>query len=75
MYMEIGAQEQYNLIDTIFKYIVDVGSPGKQKQKKNIYIYIHLSPNNQLSVGRLRIVGVLDLSIDIFLEIQNQKYT
>ena len=29
IYMEIGAQEQYNLIDTIFKYIFDFGSPGK----------------------------------------------
>ena len=29
IYMKIEAQEQYSLIDTIFNYIFDFGSPGK----------------------------------------------
>ena len=35
IYMKIEAQEQYSLIDTIFNYIFDFGSPGK---------YLYLSP-------------------------------
>ena len=32
-----------SLLDTIFNYMFDFGPPGK---------YIHLSPQNQLSVGQ-----------------------
>ena len=63
--MKIEAQEQYSLIDMIFNVIFDLGPPGK---------YLYLSPQNPLSAGR-GIVDFLDVSIDIFLEIQNQKYS
>ena len=65
IYVEIEAREQYSLIDTIFNYIFDFGPPGK---------YLYLSPKN--SVGRLsrpRDHPFLYFSIDISLEVQNQK--
>ena len=55
IYIEIEAQEQYSLIDTIFNYIFDFGPPGK---------YLYLSPKNPLSVGRRSrpwIVGFADV--------------
>ena len=43
IYIEIAAQEQYSLTDTIFHYIFDFGPPGK---------YLYLSSKNPLCVGR-----------------------
>ena len=43
------------------------GPPGK---------YLYLSSKNRLPVGRRsRLVGFLDLFINIFLEVQNEKYS
>ena len=66
IYIEIEAQEQYSLLDTIFNYIFGFGPPGK---------YLWTSRENRLSLGRLRrIMDFWDLSIDISLEVQNQTY-
>ena len=43
IYIEMEAQEQHSLIDTIFNYIFHFGPPGK---------YLYLRPQNPLSVGR-----------------------
>ena len=69
MYMGISVHEQCSLLDAIFNYILYFGPPGK---------YLYLSTKNPLSVGRRsrpRIVEFLYLFIDIFLEVQNTKYS
>ena len=60
---------QYSLVDIIFNYTFHFGPPGK---------YLYLSPKHRLSVGRRsrpQIVVFLDFSIDIFLEVQKEKYS
>ena len=68
IYIRIEAQELSSIIDTICNYIFHFGPPGK---------YLWTSRENRLSAagfaGR-RIVDFWDLRIDIFLEVQNQKY-
>ena len=67
--MGIAGHKQYSLLDTIFNYIFHFGPPGK---------YLYLSHKHRLSVGRRsrpRIVGFLDLFIDMFLEVQNERYS
>ena len=55
-------REQYSLLDTIFNYMCYFGPPGK---------YLWTSKGNR--PGR-RVVGFGDLSIDMFLEVQNKTY-
>ena len=67
--MGIAVHKQYGLLDTIFSYIFQFGPPGK---------YLYLSPKNRLSMGRRsrpRIVDFLYLFIDMFLEVQDEKYS
>ena len=58
--MKIEAQEQYSLIDTIFNYILILDLQGNIYRKGKKIDYP--------SAGG-------DLSIDISLEVQNQKYS
>ena len=55
------AHKQYKLLDTIFNYTFYLGPPGKhlQKNKENL----------------LHVVTFGDLNIDIFLEVQDKKYS
>ena len=68
-YTRNEAHKQYSLLDTIFNYIFYLGPPGK---------YLYLSPQNPLHVGReagRHVVGFLYFFIDIFLEVQDTKYS
>ena len=58
--------KQYSLLHTMFDYVFYCGPPGK---------HLYSSPPNQLHVGQLHVIGVLDLFIDVFLEVQNEKYS
>jgi hypothetical protein len=60
------AHKKCSLLDTIFNYIFYFGPPGA---------YLYLSPQNPLHVSRLHVVGFLDLFIDVFLEVQNKRYS
>ena len=59
----IAVHKQYSLLDTMFNYIFPLGPPGK-----NTWVLKFDYP----SAG---IVGFLDLFIDIFQEVQNEKYS
>ena len=58
------AHKQYSLLDTIFNYIFYLGPPGK---------HLYLSPKAHFT-GRHG-VGFLDFVIDVFLDVQNTKYS
>ena len=60
--------KQYSLSDTIFNHILSFGPPGKQ---------VKVIQKNLLNVGRRRrhVVGFEDLSIDVFLEVRNKRYS
>ena len=60
------AHKQYSLLDTISNYICYFGPPGT---------HLYLSPQNQLHVAGPHVVGFRDFFIDVFLEVQNQRYT
>ena len=66
--IEIEAQEQSSLIDTIFNYILilDLQENICRKVKRIDYL-------STCFAGR-RMMNLWDLSIDISLEVQNQKY-
>ena len=57
------------LVHTIFNCIFDFGPPGThlQKSQENYYMSAGFA-------GR-HVVGFWDLSIDVFLEVQNQRYS
>ena len=63
------AQEQHSLLDTIFDYIFDFGPPGKYQYKIKTTYY------TAGGFACRHLVGSGDLSIDIFLEVQNQRYS
>ena len=60
MYVGIAVHKPYSLLDTIFNNSFHFGPPGK---------YLYLSPKNRLSVAGF--AG----RIDIFLEVQNERYS
>ena len=57
------AHKQYSLLDTIFKYILDL--------QENIYKTVKTT---YYEAGR-HVVGFGDLSIAVFLEVQNKTYS
>jgi hypothetical protein len=57
------APKQYSLLGTIFNYIFYFGPPGKITKK------IRKSTAGQ------HLVGLGDLSIDVFQEVQNERYS
>ena len=63
------AHKQYSLVDTIFNYIFHFGPLGKllYKIKKTYYMSVGFA-------GR-HVVDFEDLSIDVFLEVQNKRYS
>ena len=65
-YVGVSVHKQYSQLDTIFNYMFHFGPPGKYLQK---------SLKNRPPVGRRRVVGLGDLSIDILLEVQNETYS
>ena len=68
--MKIEAREQYSLIDTIHYLtiflILDL--------QENIYRKVEKIDYPSAGFAGIRIMDFGDLSIDIFLEVQNQKY-
>ena len=67
--MGIAVHEQYSLLDTIFNYmfILDLQENIYKKVKKTYYVSAD-------EAGRC-VVLFEDLSIDVFLEVQNEKYS
>ena len=63
------AREQHSLLDTIFDYILYFGSPGK-----HLYLSLQTYYMSAGFAGR-HVVGVGDLSTDVFLEVQSKRYS
>ena len=66
------AHKQYNLSDTIFNHIFDFGPPGK-----HLRFYTKIKQTYYMSAGVASqcVIGFGDLSIDVFLDAQNQRYS
>ena len=62
------AHKQYSLFDTIFDYtfILDLQEIIHKKGKKTYYM--------SASFATRHVVGFEDLSMDVFLEVQNKRY-
>ena len=69
MYGINEAHKQYSLLDTIVNYILffDLQEHINEKVKKTYYMSAGFA-------GR-HVVGLGNLSIDVFLEVQNKRYS
>ena len=63
------AHKQYSVLDIIFNYIFDFGPPGKHPQqvRKTYYMSVGFAGRHAVGAG--------DLSIHVFLEVQNKRYS
>ena len=63
--------KQYSLFDTIFNYISYSGPPGKHMCLSDVPKTHYMSASE---AGR-HVVGFLDFFIDVFLVVQDQRYS